>query len=137
MIITLAFDTEFLADEIFRSLIERFFQSEITHIDIANQLNQQPEQISAILGAIFIVALKQQNSFTRLNIFPQLTTAIPLSVEKAHLIAAGLPEDLAEKLLTILCQGRQQSLCIERKVPSASRRRKSRYRPSSSHSSES
>jgi hypothetical protein len=110
MIITLAFDTEFLADEIFRSLIERFFQSEITHTDIANQLNQQPEQISAILGAIFIVALKQQNSFTHLNIFPQLTTAIPLSVEKAHLMAAGLPEDLAKKLLTILGQGRQRSL---------------------------
>jgi hypothetical protein len=126
MIITLAFDTEFLADEMFRSLIERFFQSEITHTDIANQLNQQPEQISAMLGAIFIVALKQQNSFTRLNIFPQLTTGIPLSVEKAHLMAAGLPEDLAEKLLTILCQGRQRSLYIE-----------SCYKPSSAQSSES
>ena len=137
MIITLAFDTEFLADEMFRSLIERFFQSEITHTDIANQVNQQPEQISAILGAIFIVALKQQNSFTHLNIFPQLTTGIPLSVEKAHLMAAGLPEDLAEKLLTILAQGRQRSLYIKRKVPSAPRRRKSCYRPSSAQSSES
>jgi len=136
MIITLAFDTEFLADEMFRSLIERFFQSEITHTDIANQVNQQPEQISAMLGAIFIVALKQQNSFTRLNIFPQLTTGIPLSVEKAHLMAAGLPEDLTEKLLTILGQGRQRSLYM-RKVPSAPRRRKSRYRPSSAQSSES
>jgi hypothetical protein len=89
-----------------------------------------------MLGAIFIVALKQQNSFTRLNIFPQLTTGIPLSVEKAHLMAAGLPEDLAEKLLTILAQGRQRSLYM-RKVPSAPRRRKSRYRPSSAQSSES
>jgi len=67
-----------------RSLIERFFQSEITHTEVAAILNQQPEQISAILGAIFIVALKSSNALTRLNIFPELSAVAPLDVEKAH-----------------------------------------------------
>jgi hypothetical protein len=79
-------------------LIERFFQSEMTHTEVAEALNQQPEQISAILGAIFIVALKSTNPLTRLNIFPELSSATPLDVEKAHLIAAGLPEDIADSL---------------------------------------
>jgi hypothetical protein len=43
MLITLVFDTEFFADKMFRSLIERFFQSEITHTEVAARLNQQPE----------------------------------------------------------------------------------------------
>jgi hypothetical protein len=71
-------------------LIERFFRQEMTHTEVAEALNQQPEQISAILGAIFIVALKSSNPLTRLNIFPELSSATPLDVEKAHLIAAGL-----------------------------------------------
>jgi len=98
MIVTLAFSSEFFADEMFRSLIERFFHSEMTHTEVAEALNQQPEQISAILGAIFIVALKSTNPLTRLNIFPELSSATPLDVEKAHLIAAGLPEDIADSL---------------------------------------
>jgi hypothetical protein len=74
----------------------------MTHTDVAAILNQQPEQISAVLGAIFIVALKQQNALTRLNIFPELSAASPLDVEKAHLIAAGLPKDVADSLLVIM-----------------------------------
>jgi hypothetical protein len=91
MLITLVFDTEFFADKMFRSLIERFFQSEITHTEVAARLNQQPEQISAILGAIFIVALKSSNSLTHLNIFPELSVATPLEVEKAHLAGSRTP----------------------------------------------
>ena len=81
MIVTLAFSSEFFADEMFRSLIEGFFRSEITHTEVAAALNQQPEQISAILGAIFIVALKSTNPLTRLNIFPELSSATPLDIE--------------------------------------------------------
>jgi hypothetical protein len=105
MIVTLAFSSEFFADEMERSLIERFFRSEITHSEVAAALKQQPEQISAILGAIFIVALKSTNPLTRLNIFPELSSATPLDVEKAHLIAAGLPEDIADSILSIICSG--------------------------------
>jgi hypothetical protein len=105
MIVTLAFSSEFFADEMERSLIERFFRSEMTHTEVAEALNQQPEKISAILGAIFIVALKSSNPLTRLNIFPELSSATPLDVEKAHLIAAGLPEDIADSLLFIICEG--------------------------------
>jgi hypothetical protein len=113
MIVTLALDTEFFADEMFRSLIERFFQSEITHIEVAAILNQQPEQISAILGAIFIVALRSTNPLTRLNIFPELSVRSPIDVEKAHLMAAGLTEDLADSLLVIMCEGAQSLLSRE------------------------
>jgi hypothetical protein len=105
MIVTLAFSSEFFADEMERSLIERFFRSEITHSEVAAALKQQPEQISAILGAIFQVALKSTNPLTRLNIFPELSSATPLEVEKAHLIAAGLPEDIADSILSIICSG--------------------------------
>ena len=105
MIVTLAFSSEFFADEMERSLIERFFRSEITHSEVAAALKQQPEQISAILGAIFIVGLKSTNPLTRLNIFPELSSATPLDVEKAHLIAAGLPEDIADSILSIICSG--------------------------------
>jgi hypothetical protein len=105
MIVTLAFSSEFFADEMFRSLIERFFREEITHIEVAEALNQQPEQISAILGAIFIVALKSTNPLTRLNIFPELSSVTRLDVEKAHLIAAGLPEDIADSILFIIDEG--------------------------------
>ncbi len=113
MIVTLAFSSEFFADEMFRSLIERFFRSEITHTEVAEALNQQPEQISAILGAIFIVALKSTNSLTRLNIFPELSSITPLDVEKAHLIAAGLPEDIADSILCIMCEGAVPTLRCE------------------------
>jgi hypothetical protein len=105
MIVTLAFSSEFFADEMFRSLIERFFRSEITHTEVAEALNQQPEQISAILGAIFIMALKSKNSLTRLNIFPELSSVTRLDIEKAHLIAAGLPEDIADSILFIIDEG--------------------------------
>lgn len=105
MLVTLAFSSEFFADEMFRSLIERFFRSEITHTEVAAALNQQPEQISAILGAIFIVALNSTNPLTHLNIFPELTGTTPLDIEKAHLIAAGLPEDIADSILSIICEG--------------------------------
>jgi hypothetical protein len=113
MIVTLAFSSEFFADEMFRSLIERFFRSEITHTEVAEALNQQPEQISAILGAIFIVALKSTNPLTRLNIFPELSSATPLDVEKAHLIAAGLPEDIADSILSIINEGALPALRYE------------------------
>jgi hypothetical protein len=105
MIVTLAFSSEFFADEMFRSLMERFFRKEMTHTEVAEAFNQQPEQISAILGAIFIVGLKSTNPLTRLNIFPELSSATPLDVEKAHLIAAGLPEDIADSILSIICSG--------------------------------
>jgi hypothetical protein len=105
MIVTLALDTEFFADEMFRSLMERFFRKEMTHTEVAAALNQQPEQISAILGAIFIVGVKSTNPLTRLNIFPELSSATPLDVEKAHLIAAGLPEDIADSILFIINEG--------------------------------
>jgi hypothetical protein len=105
MIVTLAFSSEFFADEMERSLIERFFRSEITHTEVAAALKQQPEQISAILGAIFRVALKSSNPLTRLNIFPELSGATSLDIEKAHLIAAGLPEDIADSILSIICSG--------------------------------
>jgi hypothetical protein len=113
MIVTLALDTEFFADKMFRSLIERFFQSEITHTEVAAILNQQPEQISAILGAIFIVALRSTNPLTRLNIFPELSVRSPIDVEKAHLMAAGLTEDLADSLLVIMCEGAESLLLSE------------------------
>jgi len=115
MIVTLAFSSEFFADEMFRSLIERFFREEITHIEVAEALNQQPEQISAILGAIFIVALKSTNPLTRLNIFPELSSVTRLDVEKAHLIAAGLPEDIADSILFIIDEGALSVLRCELK----------------------
>jgi hypothetical protein len=115
MIVTLAFSSEEFADEMFRSLIERFFRSEITHTEVAEALNQQPEQISAILGAIFIVALKSTNPLTRLNIFPELSSVTPLDVEKAHLIAAGLPEDIADSILFIIDEGALPTLRCELK----------------------
>jgi intein-encoded DNA endonuclease-like protein len=86
----------------FRTLIERFFRSEITHTEVVKTLNQQPEQISAILGAIFIVALKSTNQLIRLNIFSELSSATPLDVEKAYLIAAGLSEDITDSILFII-----------------------------------
>ena len=113
MIVTLAFSSEFFADEMFRSLIEGFFRSEITHTEVAAALNQQPEQISAILGAIFIVGVKSTNPLTRLNIFPELSSATPLDVEKAHLIAAGLPEDIADSILFIINEGALPALRCE------------------------
>jgi hypothetical protein len=113
MIVTLAFSSEFFADEMFRSLIERFFRSEMTHTEVAEALNQQPEQISAILGAIFIVALKSTNPLTRLNIFPELSSVTPLDVEKAHLIAAGLPEDITDSILSIINEGALPALRCE------------------------
>ena len=113
MIVTLAFSSEFFADEMFRSLIERFFRSEITHTEVAAILNQQPEQISAILGAIFIVALNSSNPLTRLKIFPELTGTTPLDIEKAHLIAAGLPEDIADSILFIINEGALPALRYE------------------------
>jgi hypothetical protein len=113
MIVTLAFSSEFFADEMERSLIERFFRSEMTHTEVAEALNQQPEQISAILGAIFIVAVKSTNPLSRLNIFPELSSATPLDVEKAHLIAAGLPEDIADSILSIICSGAIRELRCE------------------------
>ena len=58
-----------------------------------------------MLGAIFIVALKSTNPLSRLNIFPELSSATPLDVEKAHLIAAGLPEDIADSVLFIINEG--------------------------------
>jgi hypothetical protein len=91
MLVTLAFDTEFFTDKMFRDLIESFFRCEITHIEVAAILNQQPEQISAILGAIFIVALKSSNSLIHLNIFPELSVATPLNVEKAHRAGSRTP----------------------------------------------
>jgi hypothetical protein len=113
MLITLALDTEFFADKMFRNLIERFFQSEIRHTEVAEVLNLPPEQISAMLGAIFIVALKSTNPLTRLNIFPELSSATPLDVEKAHLIAAGLPEDIADSVLSIINEGALPALRYE------------------------
>ena len=113
MIITLALDTEFFACEMFRSLIERFFRSEITHTEVAAAQNLQPEEISAILGAIFIVALKSKTAYTRLNIFSELSGSTPLQVEKAHLMAAGLTEDLADSLLVIMCEGAESLLLSE------------------------
>jgi hypothetical protein len=113
MIITLALDTEFFACEMFRSLIERFFRSEISHTEVAAAQNLQPEQISTILGAIFIVALKSKTAYTRLNIFPELSGPTPLQVEKAHLMAAGLTEDLADSLLVIMCEGAESLLLSE------------------------
>lgn len=102
MLITLALDTQFFADQTFRQLIERFLQSEITHTEVANSLNQKPADISAILGAVFIVALKAENSLTRLSIFPELSAASSLDIEKAHLMTAGIPEDIADSLLVIM-----------------------------------
>jgi hypothetical protein len=113
MIITLAFSTEFFACEMFRDLIERFFRSEITHSELAADFNLPPEQISAILGAIFIVALRSSNPLTRLNIFPELSCTTPLQVEKAHLIAAGLPEDIADSILCIIREGAVPTLRCE------------------------
>jgi hypothetical protein len=113
MIVTLAFSSEFFADEMERSLIERFFLQEMTHTEVAEALNHQPEQISAILGAIFIVALKSSNPLTRLNIFPELSSTTPLDVEKAHLIAAGLPEDIADSILFIINEGAFPALRFE------------------------
>jgi hypothetical protein len=62
MLVTLALDTEFFASEMFRDLIERFFRSEITHTEVAANLNQQPEQISAMLGAIPILCKDALNN---------------------------------------------------------------------------
>jgi hypothetical protein len=115
MIITLAFSTEFFACEMFRDLIERFFRSEITHTEVAADLNLPPEQISAILGAIFIVAVKSSNPLTRLNTFPELNCATPLQVEKAHLIAAGFPEDIVDSILCIIREGAVPTLRCELK----------------------
>jgi hypothetical protein len=113
MLVTLALDTEFFADKMFQNLIERFFRSEITHTEVAAAQNLQPEQISAMLGAIFIVALKSKTAYTRLNIFPELSGSTPLNVEKAHLMAAGLTEDLADSLLVIMCEGAESLLLSE------------------------
>jgi len=113
MLVTLTLDTEFFADKMFRNLIERFFRCEITHTEVATNLNQQPEQISAMLGAIFIVALKSKTAYTRLNIFPELSGSTPLQVEKAHLMAAGLTEDLADSLLVIMYEGAESLLLSE------------------------
>jgi hypothetical protein len=62
---------------------------------------------------IFIVALKSSTAYTRLNIFPELSGSTPLNVEKAHLMAAGLTEDLADSLLVIMCEGAESLLLSE------------------------
>ena len=104
MIVTLAFDTKFFADKHFQSLMERFFLGELTHTQVAKQLKQKPEEISALLGSIFVVALKTQNSLLRLNIFPELTQSdsTPFDIEQSHFQAGGLPEDIATELLVLL-----------------------------------
>jgi hypothetical protein len=41
MIVTLAFSSEFFADEMFRSLMERFFRKEMTHTEVAEAFNER------------------------------------------------------------------------------------------------
>jgi hypothetical protein len=107
MIITLTLDSCFFEYGVLRETMEKFFSGEITHRQAASALKRTPEEVSMILGALFVIgnSPKADRPKVELKTFPGLSMTNPYHLPKAHFLAGHLPEDMVNDMLEVLSEG--------------------------------